>query len=402
MTAPLHQPPHRRGRRTAVFALLALLAALLVPLVGAGSAGAVASPQADAANAWLAGLVAANGSVDGTVPGTPSVNDSVAVALSLSMTGSQPDALARTLGYIQANYGSYVNEGSGDLAGRLGYQIVLAHANGLDPSAFGSPASNLVSRLQALHGSTEAGFYGTPDPFSAVTDQSLAVIGLLAAGAPVPADAVQWLLDQQCTGGTTPAAAAGGWQGYRASSGGVLAGCVDPTMDFHGPDSNSSAVALQALAAAGDSSARSAGLAFLRTLQVATGPAAGGFEFQPTYGSDPNSTALVIQTIVAIGESPTDAGWKVGGASALDALATFVLTSGADAGALEASYAPGANFLATYQGVWGFTRTTFPFLAVTASGPTTTTTTTAPSSSTTGPAAVEAVSAVSVTPAFTG
>jgi hypothetical protein len=334
------------------------------------------------------------------------VNGSVSIALSLAMTGTEDAALQRALGYIRTHVDAYVDEGAGDLAGRLGNLIILADAVGDDPHAFGTPAVDLVARLQALHGASETGFYGTPNEFSASTDQALAIIALVAAGATVPADAVQWLLDQQCVGGATPATAEGGWQGYRASTGGVLDDCVDLS-DFHAADSNSTAVALQALAVVGDSSATAEGVAFLRTTQGSSGATAGGFGYQPGFSPDPNSTSVVIQTIVALGESPTGSAWSAGGATPLAALSSFVLTSGADAGALESAFAPGVgDFLSTYQGVWGFTQTDFPFTQVAPAPPTTSTTsTTTPppaDGGTGGTGGTGAAVAVSGTPAFTG
>ncbi|HEY6531331.1 MAG TPA: hypothetical protein VIY72_03445 [Acidimicrobiales bacterium] len=401
MTASQPTTSHRRRRPARVLAAAVLVVtALLAAHVATGTASAVASSQANAAATWLAGRVQPDGSAIGSGP-TPGVNGSVSVALSLAMTGTEDAALQRALGYIRTHAEAYINEGAGDLAGRLGNLLILADAVGDDPASFGTPAIDLVFRLQVLQGSSEDGFYGTPNPFSAVTDQSLAIIGLVAAGVTVPFTSVQWLLDQQCVGGSTPAAAEGGWQGYRASPGAVLDACVDPTdpvIGFNGADSNSTALALQALAAVGDSTANAGGTTFLRTTQGTTGATAGGFAFQPGFSPDPNSTAVVIQTIVALGDSPTGSSWTAGGGTPLQALSSFVLTTGADAGALNSSFSPGvADFLATYQGVWGFTQTAFPFAQVAPAVPPTSTTT--PTSTPTDDGAAQAVSG---SPAFTG
>ena len=76
-------------------------------------------------------------------------------------------------------------------------------------------------------------------------------------------------------------------------------------------------------------------------------------------------------------------------------LASWQITSGAEAGALASPYSGGfADFLATTQGVWGLALQPLPFPQVPTPPPSsTTTTTTAPSGGTGGTV---------VTPAFTG
>ncbi len=398
--------PFRRRSRlgAAVVSIAALFGALTLPALSASPATAASSPDADAAAAWLATQVAPDGSVSYT--GTPSVNWSVNVALALATTGTQPAALDSALGYIATHVEEYVTSGAADLPGRLGYLILLVDATGGDPGAFGTPATDLVQRLQDLYESTEPGFYGAPDPYTAVTDQSLAIMALLAAGETVPAAAVSWLTDQQCRGGATPASAVGGWEPYRAAVGGVLPDCVAPDAGtFTGPETNSTAFAVEALSAVGTTGPVPVALDFLRSAQTTSGAGVGGFAFYPGSFADPNSTAVIIQALVAAGEDPTGAPWTAGGATPLDSLASWIVPTGdADAGALASPYSGGfADLYATYQGVWGLTLTAFPFTMPLGVEPTTTTTTTAPTTPVTeAPGPSPSVVAVQASPAFTG
>jgi hypothetical protein len=386
--------------RTAAVAVAVVLAVLAATVWRSPATGAAPSPATGPAAAWLATKVTSDGSVENPFsPGTPSTVWTVNVALALTAAGSQPAALQSALGYIQTHVDSYAIDMGTDNAGRLGYLILLAEANGLDPKAFGTPATDLVARLQALYGEVEPGLYDTPDVYSSVTYQSLAILALIAAGEVVPGDAVDWLIDQQCLAGEGPAGVEGGWQGYRAPSGGGLEDCVvtgSPT--FVSPDTSNTSYAVQALAVAGGLGGLAADPdTFFETLQGAAGARAGGFAFNlldPT-SVDPNSTAVVIQALLAQGEDLST--WALGGGDPMASLESWVVTSGADAGALASPFSAGfADIFATYQGVWGLAEQPFPFEAPAPVPPTTTTTTTAPVPDD------GAAPAVVATPAFTG
>jgi hypothetical protein len=405
MPAPSHHPLLRRGRTSTLLVVLGLAAALVVPLLGPSPATA-ATASSDAAAAWLAGLVGPDGAAINPGTGQPSLSGTVQVALALVANRSDRDTIDRALAYIGPNAGTYVVTNGADNPGRLGYLLVLATATGGDPRAFGTPAVDLIARLEATYGTVEAGFYGTPDPYNSVFNQSLAIVGLVAAGRPVPAGALTWLSDQQCDSGNS---SDGGWQGYRAPSGGGLTAC-DPSsgISYTGADSNSTAMAVQALVAGGDDAPVGSGLSFLASTQA---PATGGFGYYAgDTVDDPNSTALGIQALVAAGDDPSGPGWTTAGGTPASALVAWQLTSGPDTGALASPYSGGeADFLATFQGLWGLAEAAFPFPPLPAPGPSTTTTTTAGGGPTTtappagaAPTAARAAAAVSVAPAFTG
>jgi len=346
---------------------LLLLVAILATIVALPASPATASPPSPdtaGAAAWLAGLVGPAGSVENPYdPGVASATWTVNVALSLVATGTEPEALASAMGYIRGHVDDYVVRSGIDYASSLAYLILLVEASGGDSRAFGTPPTDLVARLGALLGADEAGLFGAPDSFSAATNQSLALLALVASGAPVPADAVAWLVEQQCGGGTTPASAVGGWQPYRARTSGALVECSAPDSgSFSGADTNTTAFAVQALVAVGSTDVGPAALIFLRSGQATTGTYAAGFPWHPGGSVDPNSTALVLQALVATGQDL--ASWVQGGASPLTSLEAWVIPSGDGAGALASSYSDGfADSFATHQGVWGLALSPFPFAA---------------------------------------
>ncbi|MBA2475253.1 MAG: hypothetical protein H0V40_04780, partial [Actinobacteria bacterium] len=135
-------------------------------------------------------------------------------------------------------------------------------------AALGERPAELVARVQALR---------RPDGSIGATLNSTiwGILALRAAGEPVPAATVRYLLARQHR--------SGGWSWARAGA----------------PDSNDTAAAIQALEAAGVRGLPiRRGLAFLRRLQNRDG----GFELTERRGSDAQSTAWAIQALLATGE----------------------------------------------------------------------------------------------------
>ena len=365
----------RRGTVAVVVTAISLLT-FSVP-----SATALTTPASTLTSSWLAAQVASDGSVN--IPGeTFSVTtQTMYVADGLAASGQNRDALTRAMGYIATHVDEWVvNDGSGstvapigsDLPERLGELILLVHTVGGDPTHFGTPATNLVARTQALYGISVPDFYGWQEPYSAVQDQGLVIMALNTVGASAPAAAAAWIVDQQCTGGADDPASIGGWMSFRPTTNGVLDPCTAPDpINYTGADTNSTAFAIQALVNAQNAAAVPAGLAFLHQAQSTSGPQAGGFPWFTGGDADPNSTALVIQALLAAGESPTGSYWTVGGQSPSSILPSWQLTTPAtDAGSFYASWQPGVpSLLATYQGLWGLTLTAFPFPVLTPESP---------------------------------
>ncbi len=405
---PRLRPSRPRLRRGAVAsaAAVALTVTLLVP---AGAGAAPPSSDGPTAAGYGARWAATKVNAPGFVPNpdsTANVSATIETALALAFAGVDRPTFDRAVGWLRANVATALLDPSGNPgAGQLGYLLMLAHVSGDDPTAFGGV--DLVATLTASLGAHTPGLYGLSDPtYDGAFRQAVALLGLVSVGVTPPATAVQWLRDQQC--GASPASATGGWQPYRASLA-VPCDAPDPNT-FVGPDTNSTALAVQALSRLGGGAAVTAGLAFLDGVQAGSG----GFAFVPGGDPDPNSTALVVQAIVAGGEDPSVGRWAPGGTSALAALLSWQLgcTAAADeVGAFTSPFSDGApDAFATRQAVWGASGRAFPpapssFAAAPvpcrSAGSTTSTTTV-----TSGPTDVVVVPGTSgggaVVPAFTG
>ena len=406
----------RRACRRRPFAAAALVAlALAVPILAPAAQAAPPSTNGPTAAAYGARWSAAQVNAQGFVPNpdsTPNVSATVETALSLAFTHVDRPTFDRIVAWLEANVETVVHHGTDDSPGDLGYLLMIATVAGRSVTDFGGV--DLPARLGATLGLYAPGLYGAADPtYDGTFRQSLGILGLVAAGRAVPAAAVTWLTDQQC--GATPSSATGGWQPYRASTA-VPCDAPDPTT-FVGPDTNSTALAVQALervGTAGATSAAAAGLTFLAGAQAA----GGGFGFLPGADPDPNSTGLVIQAIVAGGEDPSAGRWAKG-SGALGALLAWQLGCAAavdEVGAVSSPYSDGApDAFATRQATWGASGAAFPpapgaFAAapVPCQAPTSTTTappsTTSTSTSTIAPPAVPITVAGTtvVVPSFTG
>lgn len=159
------------------------------------------------------------------------------------------------------------------------------------------------------------------------------ILGTLAMSQTLPAGAVETLVAAQDAGG--------GWEWQPG----------------FGPDSNTTALAMQALVAAGEpvtATAVVSGLAYLRSVQQEDG----GFAYDAVgdFGSDANSTAYAVQAIVAAGEDPAGASWSVDGATPIG----FLLSLQLEDGALEWQAGGGANAAATQQAVAALLRQPYP------------------------------------------
>ncbi|MFI8365538.1 prenyltransferase/squalene oxidase repeat-containing protein [Streptomyces sp. NPDC085612] len=152
-----------------------------------------------------------------------------------------------------------------------------------------------------------SGLYGKADPtYDGVWRQSFALLAQDTAGVKPAAQAVDWLVGQQC--------ANGGFASFRADA---SAACDDKTMY----DTNATAAAVQALKALGgkdDAVAKS--VAWLKSVQNEDG----GWAYVPGTPSDANSTALVISALAVAGEKPAAITSKAG-KSAYDGLLAFQL-----------------------------------------------------------------------------
>jgi hypothetical protein len=318
-------------------------------------------PAAQKGAAWLAGQLNASGAIEtGT---TPDLAATANVALALASTATQQPAAHRALAYLESHVNSYVHVGGSDGPGQLALLILDAHALGANPKSFGG--TDLVSRLLATERTSGAdkGLFGAEDPtYDGAFRQGLALAALAGAGVSskaVVGSAESWLLGQQCPDG--------GWTSFITADN----PCSGNPAAYEGPDTNSTALAIQGLSAQGalGSTAASKGLAFIRGAQ--DGDGGWGYEPGTTHSpgtTDPDSTALVIQAILALGKSPTAVAFDKGRATPVSALLAFQLTSGRGKGAYFYPGSTQPNLLATYQAVPALASVKFPFnLAVTTS-----------------------------------
>ncbi|MEW5353658.1 prenyltransferase/squalene oxidase repeat-containing protein [Streptomyces sp. 16-176A] len=181
------------------------------------------------------------------------------------------------------------------------------------------------------------GLYGSTDPkYDGVWRQSLALLAQHTAGVRPAARAVDWLTGQQCADGS-----------YAAFRADPARACDAKVM----VDTNSTAAAVQALAAlGGHDAATGKAVAWLKSVQNKDG----GWGYTAGGPSDTNSTAVVVGALAAVGEKP-DAVVK-DGKSPYDALLGLALPCSGD-GAGAFAYQPDkkgklvANADATAAGV---------------------------------------------------
>ncbi len=166
---------------------------------------------------------------------------------------------------------------------------------------------------------------------------SWAMLGTHALSQTVPAKAVEYLQSLQ--------KANGGWAWATTE----------------GPDTNSTAVAIQALLVAGESVSATAvvsGLTYLDNAQINDD---GGFPYDPnsSFGktSDTNSTAYVIQALLAAGEVPTSTRWTTGGGATP---LSYLLNRQLPDGSFEWQAGQGTDLVATQQAIPALLGKSFP------------------------------------------
>lgn len=232
----------------------------------------------------------------------------------------QRQASAPSLLSYQMMYASrFANQGAG-AAGKLAVAQIGAYApcwthNTRQPSHYYNASTGAYSNEAGPH--------------------AWAMLGTRALNQTVPAAAVQYLKNLQ--------QANGGWE-------------WSPSW---GTDTNTTALAIQALIAGGEavnSTVVVNALAYLKSAQNNDG----GFPYDPnsSWGtdSDTNSTAYVIQAILAANQDPTSAAWQKNGNDPYK----FLLARQLGDGSFEWQSGTGSNQLATVQAIVALLGRTFP------------------------------------------
>lgn len=310
-----------------IFLVPALLIALLSLPGAAAPARAAADPSqaAQAALGWLIGRQADNGSFPGFDAGA-----SADAVFAIAAVGSDPNGVLKNgnspVSYLGTQAAGYASKSTA-AAAKLLLAVVAA---GKDPLDFGG--RNLVALLVEQY-DPRTGRYGGD-----MTGHTFALLALASTGQPIAREVIAGLNQAQL--------ADGGWSfdGNAAT----------------GSDTNTTALALQALAAAGATGGSSSrALDYLRSQQNADG----GFPYSKvsSFGSDSdaNSTALVLQALVAAGQDPR--AWAQSGGDPIDALLRFQNASGAFR--YQAAL-PDDNDLATAQAIPALLLKSFPLKRV--------------------------------------
>jgi hypothetical protein len=263
------------------------------------------STDPERATAALAYLLAAQ-SNDGSIDG--SLGETADFAIGAAAAGFDPATLRGCGGSGGTAPGAldFIATASDSAAtdpAKTGKAALAVVAAGGDPRSFAG--RDLLARLTSLH-HPDTGKFGDGSTFG----QSFAILALVASRADVPAEASTQLAALQDPDGS-----------WSYGSAPVVAG---------NGDTNSTAIALMALDAAGVHAADSTGLAYLKTQQLADG----GFPYQNSdmFGppaSDPDSDAIVLEALLRAGQDPDAAAWSKGGATALTHLRSM---QGADGG----------------------------------------------------------------------
>jgi hypothetical protein len=263
------------GRLKATKAIAASLVMLI--LLSVGASAATTTFRARHALRFVARHQAANGSITAFSP-LGSTADAV-LAMVAARRGRH--RIHRALGYLKTHLGDATTIG-------LKAKVVLAaRAGGRDPRRFGG--RNLVHEIKISQRTN--GHYGSG---GSVIDQALAMLALVAAGEQPAAPAATWLTGAQCPDG--------GWQfdaPYRSAT--DNRNCHNRTVaDFTFADTNTTSYAVQALdTLAAPVAPAVSPFAYFRFVRD---PVKHGWGYdQNTTLTDANSTALVLQAYAAAG-----------------------------------------------------------------------------------------------------
>ena len=338
------------------FGLVTLQPATAATTTGAAPAASTSAPPSTSARVgagYLARQIDANG--DHLVSfGAPDISSTAYAVLGLHAAGVGKEQGRRAIGFLKTQLHNLQGSDGKDDPALLGYVIMAAVTSREDPTHFGGRGNvnNLIERLRATAHSSgpDTGLFGSADPtFDGSFRQGVALAALASAGVARwrIEPSITWLVKQQCRNAL--------WTAYRSN---LSAPCpaADPST-FEGPDTNSTSMAVQGLAAYRSFPKKAAVVASLRHVQTANG----GYPFLATTGqsSDPDSTALVIQALLAEKADP---------GTAVTALKRFQLGCSDPAPDRGAYFFPGSrtpNLFATVQAVPAAASRTLPLAAST-------------------------------------
>jgi hypothetical protein len=265
----------RWTRRTAS-AVLAVTTVLALTAPAATAAPTTTEEPLEAAAGWLAERIHPDhGAVFYEEWDWVDLGGTIDVVLALGAAGVASDAIATATSTLEQRASEYAgHSGDGVRTGALGKLLLLAAATDRDPTAFGSDNLDLVTLLQELE-DEDGRFVDEPaEDWSTPFTQALAIIGLeRTASEGASEDAVDFLASQACSDGGFP-----------------LSYPTDPATCTSGADAT--ALAAQALLAAGEDASDAIG--WLRQRQQESGDG--------SVGGNSNSTGLAAQAFAEAGE----------------------------------------------------------------------------------------------------
>ena len=297
--------------KTRLFAASAILAAATM-FISSAPAQAACDSNTRAVQ-YLAANQAADGSLDMTsAAGFGNPNASENMVLGVAAAGFDPNTIQHSgksvYDYLAANGAAATNS-----VGRAATLLLALHAGNTNPGRYDLDNFGGVHPLTVVTSSyqssgSQAGAYGDGSSFG----QALAILAVKAAGQTPPAGAITWLKSIRNTGADP---GSGGYTSELPTDTGWNYGNA---ADQHQGDTNTTALALQALNAAGDHTQDAGALDFLHNQQNPDG----GFPLEKpsAFGtaSDADSDALALEALASTGESLSS--WTVGGNTPLSNL----------------------------------------------------------------------------------
>jgi prenyltransferase beta subunit len=255
-----------------------------------------------------------------------SVSTTIRAVLALTAAGFSQDKLVSRQGkhlmdFLHQEGPGWINQQEADQPtlnlARAGQLLTAITAANLDPYAFGEDGINLVHLIKS-HYDPNTGIFGNATPNN-VTDQVWALLGLAAAYASIPPEAVDWLTAAQLPDGSWD----DGFGGY-----------LDMTP-----------LGLMALIASGDKDGDDSSvvlaLDYLKTQQQPDG----GWQTDWDTSTNANTTGIILQGIIAAGQNPADLAWTEVESSPLQTLLALQRDDGAIGGDFTNAYSTADTIL---------------------------------------------------------
>ena len=260
-----------------------------------------------------------DGGIDAFASGASNPSGTARAVLALVAAGRPVDSMtsaggATTIDYLKAHAITYTHDATGTLFPEsAGLLLAAASAAREDPAGFGG--MDLVTELEAaFHPATGAYSTTAAQDFSsgAASDlnQAWAILGLSAAGRPVPISATNYLIDSQAPDGT--------WS-------------------FGDPDTT--AYAVVALIESGN--VEPADPAIQRAIEYFRASQTPDGGWRPSWDTDPinaDTTGWIVQALIVAGHSPTAESWVKPNGDPLTALINLQKPDGSIGGTFVNAY----------------------------------------------------------------